>query len=370
VGIDFEAEGLLDGVEGDEARGARTELLQKLADDGVELDELKQACEEGRLVLLPVERALAGDGKRYTEEQIAEKSGVELELLKKVWRTLGMAAAPPDRAMFTKEDLDAAKAGKKFLDAGIPEDEFLQLSRSMSQAMSGVAAAVGNAFADALLQEGDTEADLALRYAKATRELVPLLDDAMEHVLHVQLRERARTAVIGDAELAAGKLAGSQTVAVGFADLVGFTKLGERVPTEELGTVAGRLEEMATEAAEGPVRVVKTIGDAAMLASEKPDALIEAALTLVDAADQEGESFPSVHAGLAWGDALPRGGDFYGKAVNLASRITDISRPGTVVASAELREAAEGGYDWSQLPRRRLKGIKGSTELYRVRRPD
>lgn len=372
MSIDFEKEGLLDDVEGDEAREARLELLKQLEKDGVELEELRQATEEGRLVLMPVERVLAGEGKRYTQKEIAEKSDMPLALLKRIWRALGMAQPSEDRKIFTKDDLDAAKASKEFLDAGIPEDELLQLSRSMSQSMSSVAAAVGSAFAEALLQPGDTEAELALRYADGTRELAPRLEDTVRHVLRIQLRERARSAVITSSEIASGKLAGSQTLAVGFADLVDFTKLGERVASEELGSVAGRLEEMAVEAAEAPVRLVKTIGDAAMLASEQPGPLIEAALDLVDAAEDEGKEFPSMHVGLAYGEALPRGGDWYGHPVNLASRITDFAVPGSVVVSKELREAVEDddAYKWSSVGRKRLKGIKGQSELYRVRRAD
>ncbi len=370
MSIDFEAEGLLDDVKGDEAREARLELLKRLADDGVELDELRQATDEGRLVLLPVERVLAGEGERYTQEELAEKSGLDLELLKRIWRALGMAQPAEDRKIFTNYDLEAAKDSKAFLDAGIPEDELLQLSRSMGQSMSSVAAAVGNAFAEALLQPGDTEADLALRYADGTRELAPRLEDTVQHVLRMQLRERARSAVIGETELASGKLAGSQVMAVGFADLVDFTKLGARVASEELGSVAGRLEEMALDTAQAPVRLVKTIGDAAMLASDEPGPLVDAVLDLVEAAEAEGDEFPSMHAGLALGEALPRGGDWYGHPVNLASRITDIARPASVVVSKELREALgdDAGYEWSQLGRKQLKGIKDESELFRVRR--
>jgi len=368
--IDFEKEGLLDGLDDEQSRKARLELLERLADDGCELEELRQATEEGRLVLLPVERVLAGGGKRYTQGEIAERSGVEPELLERTWRALGMAQPPPDRRVFTKDDLEAAEATRQFLDAGIPEDEFIQLSRSLSQSMAGVAAAVGNAFAEALLEAGDTEAELALRYAEGTRELTPLLERVVRHVLFMQLRERARSAVIGESELSSGKLAGSQEVAVGFADLVGFTKLGERVPSEELGTVAGRMEELASEAAEAPVRMVKTIGDAAMLVSEEPGPLVDAALALVDAAEHEGKRFPPVHAGLALGDALPRGGDWYGQPVNLASRITDFAVPGSVVVSKDLREAVDGDYDWSEIGSKKLKGIRGQTELFRVRRAE
>ena len=69
--IDFEAEGLLDELEG-EAREARLALLEELAADGVSLEELREAVAAGRLTLLPVERALAGDGRRYTPREVAE----------------------------------------------------------------------------------------------------------------------------------------------------------------------------------------------------------------------------------------------------------------------------------------------------------
>jgi adenylate cyclase len=369
MAIDFEAEGLLEGVEGEEARQARLELLRKLADDGVPLEELRAAVQEDRLVLLPVERVLSGEGRRYTREEVADEVGLDVDLLLRVWRALGQAEVSTGEASFTEEDMEAARAVKRFLDAGIPEERLLELSRSMSQATMGVARAVGEAFAEAFLQPGVNEAELALRYADGTRKLTPLLDEVTRHVLHLHLRERARNAVIGDAELESGRLAGSETISVCFADLVGFTKLGERLPSEELGSVAGRLAELAAEAAEPPVRMVKTIGDAAMLVSDEVGPLVDAALQLVESAEGQGEAFPSVHAGIAHGDALPRGGDWYGRPVNLASRITDFARAGTVVADAAVREAADGDHDWSRIGRRRLKGIRGQVELFRVRRP-
>jgi adenylate cyclase len=370
VAIDFEAEGLLKGIEGEEALKARLELLGRLSEDGVELDELRAAAEEGRLVLLPVERALAGDGPRYSREELAEEAGLDVELLRRIWRAMGMPEPQPDEKAFGEDELEAAKASRRFLDAGIPEKELLDLTRTMSQALAGVAASVGNAFASAFLKEGDNEAELALRYAEGTRELTPLLDETVARMLHIQLRERARSAVIGESELASGRMPGSQRVAVCFADLVGFTKLGERVPSEELGSVAGRLAELASDVAEPPVRMVKTIGDSAMLVSEDPDALVGAALRLVDAVESEGESFPRMHSGMALGDALPRGGDWYGQPVNLASRITDFARPGSVVADKNLHEATNRDYSWSRVGSRRLKGIRGEVELFRVRSPD
>jgi adenylate cyclase len=368
VAIDFEAEGLLDGIDDEEARAARLDLLRRLSEEGFELDELRAAAREGRLVLLPVERAIAGGGPRYSREELAAEAELDVDLLRRIWRAMGMPEPdPPDAKVFGEDELEAARASKRFLEAGIPEKELLALTRSMSQALTGISASVGTAFAGAFLREGDNEAELALRYAEGSRELTPLLDETMSRLLHIHLRERARSAVIGQSELESGQLTGAQRIAVGFADLVGFTKLGERMPSEELGDVAGRLEELAGEVAEAPVRMVKTVGDAAMFASDDPDALVRATLALVEAVEAEGESFPSIHAGLALGDALPRGGDLYGRPVNLASRITDFARPGSVVADEQLREAANGDWSWSRVGKRRLKGIRGDVELYRVR---
>lgn len=148
---------------------------------------------------------------------------------------------------------------------------------------------------------------------------------------------------------------------------MGFTRLGEEVPADELGRLAVRLEALATEAARPPVKLVKTIGDAAMLASPEPEPLLNAALELVEAADAEGEEFPQLRAGAAVGRALPRAGDWYGRPVNLASRITAVARPGSVLAEREMREVAHNSYRWSFAGERRLRGIREPVALFRVR---
>ena len=102
-------------------------------------------------------------------------------------------------------------------------------------------------------------------------------------------------------------------MAIGFADLVGFTRLGERLPPEEFGAITSRFGALASEVASGPVRLVKLIGDAVMLACADPVVLAGALLDLVDLVEEQGEGFPEVRAGLSLGRVLPRGGDFYGR---------------------------------------------------------
>jgi adenylate cyclase len=113
------------------------------------------------------------------------------------------------------------------------------------------------------------------------------------------------------------------------------------------------------------VRLVKTIGDAAMLVSPDVGALVSAALSLCDAASEA--DLPALRAGIAWGQTLIRAGDFYGHAVNLASRVTGIARPSSVLCTAEVRDAAPEGFQWSAAGRHRLKGISDAMPLYRAR---
>jgi adenylate cyclase len=363
---DFEHEGLLEGLDG-QAREARQELLEKLTASGVELEELREATEEGRLPLLPVERLISGE-ECYSFHEVAELSGLAPDFLERLWRALGLAVSEIAERRFTHADLAAAKRVKAFLDAGLSEEHILEISRVMSRSMANVAATIGMVFIDTFLQPGDNERDLALRYAETSRELIPMLGPVLEHVLRVQQLALIRQAAIGSTALEAGHLPGAVQMTVCFADLVGFTKLGEVLDAVELGRVAERLEVMAADVATGPVRLIKTIGDAVMLASPDPDALLASAVRLVHAADEAGEGFPQLRAGLAFGEALERGGDWYGHPVNLASRVTGRAYPGSVLATAAVKEAAtESKFRWSFAGKRKLKGVDGEVALFRVR---
>lgn len=365
--IDFESEGLLDGVEG-EARAARRDLLERLAGEGVPLEELREAVEGGRLTLLPVERALAGDGPRYTPREIAAKVGIELEQLQRISAALGVPYPDPDERSVNEADLEAAQRVKAFYDAGLPEDGMLQVARTIGMGTARIAEANRELIIRTLMQPGDTERDLALRFAAAAEQMLPVFEPTLLYALRAHMLEQIRRDVIGTAELARGELATSE-VAVCFADLVGFTKIGEQVETEELGLIAGRLDELATAVAEPPVRLVKLIGDAAMLVSSDAAAMLEAALRMVEAAEAEGDEFPGLRAGIAHGSVHIQGGDYYGRPVNLASRLTAIAKPGSVLVDGPSREAAgEEAFEYSFAGEKRLKGFDHRVKLYRARR--
>jgi adenylate cyclase len=368
--IDFEAEGLLKGLRG-EAREGRRRLLEELAADGVPIEELRRAVAEDRLALLPVERVLSGDGDRYTATEVAEQAGIEREFLDRQWRSLGMALPAEDEAIFTERDIDAARRVATLREAGLPEEGILEISRLLGMTMSQLAAANRRLIVDAFLRQGDTEHDVATRFAAAAEGFTPMIAEALAYTLNLHLREQLRHDAVGIAEVTAGSVDSAQEVAVCFADLSDFTRLGETLAPEQLGDVTGRLTELVTGVVESPVRLVKLIGDAAMLVGPEIEGVLEAALDLVEAAKREGESFPMLRAGVAVGPALARAGDYYGSPVNLASRITDVARPESVLASKAVRDAVgENGYRWSHAGARHLKGIEGQVRLFRCRRAE
>lgn len=367
---DFEAEGLLAGLDGAE-REARLRLLERLEHDGVELEELRAATSEGRLVLLPVERVLEGGSQRYTAAEVAQRSGIEPELLDRLWRALGIPLGAPDERIFVDADVEAAKRARALSGAGLGEEATLEIARVMSRGLFPVAATIRNAFAGAYLRAGDDEHSLAVRFAEASRELTPLLGPTLDHILGVQQRALIRQAAVDASALASGRVPDATEVAICFADLVGFTKLGERIDSAALGDVAQRLEELARDVIRPPVRLIKTIGDAAMLQSSDPRALLDCALVLVARADGEGQDFPQLRAGVAHGQALERAGDWYGRPVNLASRITGVARPGSVLVAEAARDAVDRDrYAWSFAGARRLKGVDGEVKLFRARPPE
>jgi adenylate cyclase len=359
---DFAAEGLLNGLSG-KIRQSRLRLLERLFDAGVSLDELKRAAAEDRLVVLSAEVALGRD-VRYSAPELAERTGVPLEFFSAVRQAAGLAEPDPAEVAFGESDLEAARLMAEFYAAGFDRDGMLEVTRVLGRGMAQTADALGELFGQTFIKAGVTEDELALRNAEAAGVMLPRFAPLMEYLLGLHLRERLRHQAVSTAMLESGELRGARSVAVAFADLVGFTRLGEQLSAEEVGQVAGRLGELASEVAAPPVRLVKTIGDAAMLVSLEAPALVDAAVRLIEAVDAAPD-LPRLRAGAAFGPALSRSGDWYGRPVNLASRLTGIAAPGSVFASAELREAASD-FAWTAAGARKLKGIEDEIEVYHV----
>lgn len=347
---------------------ARDALLRRLENLGHDPAALAAADREGRLATFAVELALGG-ARRHTLTHVARESGLSPAFLRRLLQANGRPAPAPRERAYTDDDIEMARRIRYFADAGIPRDGILEIARVMGQGMQQTTEVVRRVAAATVMEPGDTDLTLALRYVAAAEALAPEVPPLLGSLFRAQLRDGIRNELVTEAERDAGRLAGTRDVAVAFADLVDYTKLGERVPTEALGRVATRLADLATASIVRPAQLVKTIGDAVMLVSRDAPALVETIVALLAAVEAEGESFPQLRVGIAHGPATPRGGDWFGSTVNLASRVTDAGKPGRVYATERVVELTGDGNRWKRSRRRNFKGVDGRTRLYSLVAP-
>ncbi|MGH3675998.1 MAG: adenylate/guanylate cyclase domain-containing protein [Mycobacterium sp.] len=364
--VDFEALGLLDGLEGD-AREERAELIGWLLDRGFDLDHIRASV--AAPLMLPANRVFGDDGDYVSAREVCESTGVDLELVQRLQRAIGLPAIEdPDAAVLLRADGEAAAHAKSFLDLGFDPEDTLAVMRVVMESLGHAAAIMREAALKAMLKPGATEIELAEASEAMALRAAPMIGPMMEDLLRLVLRHSFETEAVNAAERAAGTLPGARQVTVCFADLAGFTRLGEALPAEDLERVANRLAELAHDVSPAPVRFVKSIGDAVMLVCFDPAPLVGAVLDLVDAA--EANDLPPLRIGVASGCAVTRAGDWFGSPVNVASRVTAAARPGTVLIAESTRDAVGngGGFEWSSAGARRLKGVSGEVKLFRAHR--
>lgn len=362
--VDIEALGLVDGLDGD-ARHDRAELIAWLLDRGFSIDQIRTSG--AAPMLLPANRAMGDDGIYVSARQVCEATGIDLEVLQRLQRAVGLPRVDdPDAAVLPRADAEAVARAKMLLDLGVGTDEAVAVMRVLMEGLGPAAAMMHQAALMALLRPGSGEIELAEAIEEMARRGAPILGPMMEDLLLMRLRHAVETDAVNAAERAAGTLPGARRVTVAFADVAGFTRLGEALPPEDLEQVASQLTELAHDAAAPPVRFIKTIGDAVMLVSSDPLPLVQAILDLAWAATAIG--LPRLRIGVATGCAVTRAGDWFGSAVNIASRITGAAQPGTALVAESTRDAVgnAAGFDWSPAGTRRLKGVSDEVKVFRV----
>jgi adenylate cyclase len=365
--FDIEASGLLDGLEG-KARDERAELIPWLLEQGVTVEQIRNSYTPALLVS---RRILGDDGVYVSAREASEKTGIDLDVLERIQRAMGLPTVDdPDAPVLLRADAQAASFAQKAIDLGIGPDHLVQITRVLAEGLSRTTEVMRYAALASLVDPTATELQIAKNSEALLREIAPMLGPMIEEMLRFQLRHQMETEAVTARERAEGqRLPGARLVTIAFADLVGFTRLGEAVPPEDLQQLAHRLADLAHEVAVPPVRFIKTIGDEVMFVSPEPAALLDAVLSLVDATEGD-EDLPRLRAGMATGMAVSRAGDWFGSSVNLASRVTGAARPGSVLTSESAREAIgeDDRFTWSFAGARRLKGIKSEVKLFRARR--
>ena len=344
------------------ARGEPT-LRALLAALGVTEVEVAAADRAGTVGILAVERLVLPEPPRYSPEEVADAAGIPEPTARQFWRALGFPDTRPGERAHTDADLEMLRLVAGLLSLGVVEPDLaLQMTRVIGSSMARVAEAQVTAIEGRLPRRAaDLDTEPAVLQAAT---LLPAMPSVLDYVWRRHLQAAARRHLVRHAaEDAAGA-----PVAVGFADLVGFTAMAQQVPDHELAAVVDRFELVAhdTVVAMGG-RVVKMIGDEVMFMVDDVGAAGETALSLAEAYHED-ESLSDVRVGLAAGPVLERDGDVYGPVVNRASRIVGISYPGSVVVDEHVHAelAADARFELRALRPRTLKDI-GRARLWRLR---
>jgi adenylate cyclase len=301
-----------------------------------------------------LERLLLDGPRKYTRLQIAEKAGMPPERTLRLWRALGFPDAADDDPAFTDADVTALEVLSALIDSGfVGQENEASIARAMGQSLSRLADWQTDMLADALARAaGDDPRSVSADDAvAAAKELLPRLRQVQDYVWRRHLAANA------DRLLAAAGTGDRRELAVGFADLVGYTSRSRGMGGRELGRMVEDFESIATEViARHHGRVVKTVGDGVLFTTVSAVDAAEVGLELPAVWDSDER--PPLRVGAAYGAVLTRLGDVFSPVVNLASRLTSVARPGTLLVDRELahRLEEEPGYKIRKLRRVSVRG--------------
>ncbi|GAB3360139.1 adenylate/guanylate cyclase domain-containing protein [Modestobacter lapidis] len=310
-----------------------------------------------------LEELLLGGRRRYTRLDVARLAGLPAERTQRLWRALGFADVPDEAVVFTDADVAALGRLRELIDSGfVDATTEASIARAIGQSLSRLADWQTDMLAAALAGSadpaGDPQTDAAGvgRVVDATERLLPVMRDLQHYVWRRHLAANA------------GRLLPShrqqvdrRDLAVGFADLVGYTTRSRGMGGRELGAMVEDFEGLAADViARHRGRVVKTVGDGVLFTCAVPVDAVEIALQLPErwaAADR-----PPLRVGAAYGRVLTRLGDVYSPVVNLASRLTAVARPSTVLVDEALARHLRGVRAYRVRPLSRVS-VRGYDQL-------
>jgi len=326
------AAGLYDPT--DRKAADRLRLLQWLDERGISHEQMAAAASIGQLNALGGDLALR-PGPRLTTMEMAERAGMDEDLVIDIRRAAGFPPAQPDEGVFTTEDVAMFRVFR-LADGFFSRDELLRLTRVIGTSLRRIAEAAGEMFLQDVEAPMKDEVGYDLAIAKANLEAIELARTAgsvFEPMFRAHLELATRISRSADRSDDYTTL----SLAVGFVDLSGFTHWSSQLEPADLLRLVVDFEATAHElVTDLGGRLVKLIGDEVMFTCVQPDQACAIALALLDGAP----GGTTARGGIAFGPAVASSGDVYGDVVNLASRLVDLAVPGEVLVDGHLVEAA------------------------------
>lgn len=310
-----------------------------------------------------LEALLLGGPRTLSLDDIAARVDGDLAEVRLFWHALGLPTVEETAVGYTESDSAVVEAlHRAAIEYGVSQRTAVSLVRSIGHTTDRLVLWQVEALAEHMAERyrlDDTSARLMV--LDRLPEIAPLLEQLLVHAWRRQLASigarlaaefgGARGAPAGDDELPLAR-------AVGFADMVAFTRRTAQLTAHELADFVQYFETRVRDVVTSSGgRVVKTIGDAVLFVADDVRTGAEVALGLAEAFDPAGPS--PVRVACAWGRVLSRFGDVFGPSVNVAARLTDEAEPGTVLVDPGTAEILRqlGGYRLDELPEREIQGI-------------
>ncbi|MCF4119831.1 adenylate/guanylate cyclase domain-containing protein [Antribacter sp. KLBMP9083] len=319
-----------------------------------------------------LDEAILGGARRYTLSELIERTGLSQEFIESYWRWMGLPVTHPTERWFTDADEIALREiAELFETEQMDHRAQMTFVRSMGHTTERLALWQVEALVEHFARRH--ELDDASARLLALDQLPPLaetLGRQLEHAWRRQLAALTGRMAIEFAGARAGEPTDSHQLplprAVGFADIVSFTKRTAGLGSAELAEFVQRFEAGARDViTTAGGRVVKTIGDAVLFVADDVTTGAEVALGLAEStaralgtAGPEDAEIP-VRVGFVWGRVLSRFGDVFGPSVNLASRLTELAEPSSVLVdtSTATQLATSSRYALTAQPEQDVPGI-------------
>src|ERR671910_266516 len=366
-------EGVIPEVDGkggwSSAAVAHARIVARLRERGHKLEHIKQAGKQGRLAYGYIEEMFGGERPQRSLREASKLTELEPALIERFWASLGLPASGLEQ--LRDGDIEALHYVSAVLSAGFPLVAFLQLCRVYGQALSQIADAEVRLFHlyvhEPLIREGVPGLQMAEEMHALARALLPLASPMMDYVHQRFLQHFVEQDVVGhieseleDEEIDLGRV----RVAIAFADLAGYTRFTEEEGEEQALSSVERFVEGVTNTLPEDARVVKTIGDAVMVVGQDVRALVDWAVGFTSLFEQR----PEPRIGIHWGTTLYRDGDYFGRDVNLTSRVVARARGGEVLVTDSVVDAVSDSshLSFEGIGQVKLKGFTEPRQLCRA----
>lgn len=347
------------------------DLVQTSLDDQEILD-LNRRFAEVRRSVGALEKVLLQGPRKFSRRDLAQQQDIPERLTAVYWRSLGFSPVDEDTVVFTEEDAYSIGDLSAIVEDGVlSERAFASITRGLGFHMGRLAMWITEALVDeAKHADGADDAEARQQMLDSVPELLETLESQVMFAFRRQLAAYSARAGSEVLHRDTDELFPLQR-AVGFADLVQFTRLAQDLSGSELADVVGRFEAVSRDVISvGGGRVVKTVGDEIMFLADTPEDGAQIAVSLAEAITADSQ-LPPIRVGLSWGSMFSRYGDVFGPKVNLAARMESVARPGAVIVDAETAEAVTqalpGGFSIAEGEDVELHGI-GTVRVKEMRR--